>query len=517
MTVGTSESLIAERITKRFGGAVALSDVSFEVRPGEIHAICGENGAGKSTLIKILSGQYPEGTYEGMVSLGGRRAHFKSVRDAQSIGIAVVHQELALIPALTVAENLFLPQFPRKRRFIDWSAMARQAVAEMQALQVDIPPDEIVGRLGVGQRQLVEIVRALARKPRFLILDEPTAALSATESACLFDVLRRLRGLGVACIYISHRLEELQALADRVTVLRDGHTVTTLDADQLDTRTIVRQMVGRELTDVYPAASRSVSNEVLLDVQQLSVLEPRGSRVRLAEISLQVHAGEILGLGGLLGAGRSELLMHLYGMWGRRVAGKVSLGGISYEAPSPRESLRRGLMLATEDRQHFGLAAHESIEHNLTLSSLDSVTRGGWIDRVGEYRRAAGISERLRIAHRSLEQPVRDLSGGNQQKVVLGRGLLTEPRVVLLDEPTRGIDVGAKREIYREIRQLVAERKAVLLVSSELPELMGLSDRIIMIRDGRIGGQFDRRPFRAEELMLAATSQRAGGKPSGAT
>lgn len=495
--------LRAQRLTKRFAGVAALREVSFELAPGEIHALCGENGAGKSTLIKLLSGVHPHGSYEGRFEVDGHEARFHSIRDANAAGIAVIYQELSCVDEMTVAENLFLGREPtRLGVFVDRVAAERQAAAALARFGVALDPAAPMRTLGVGQKQLIEIVKALMRDSRILILDEPTAALAGHEVEVLLGILADLRRRGVSCIYVSHRLEEVFRIADRVTVLRDGATVCTLAGAQADEPTVVRHMVGRPLGELYAHPAR-VPGEVLLAVDGLSVAADDGA-ARLSDISFELRAGEVLGLGGLMGAGRSELLGHLYGAWGRRTAGQVSLCGRALSAPSPRESLRRGLALVTEDRRRLGLVLDETVGFNLSLSSLAALSRAGIVRRRAESEANQHWFDSLHVRAAGLGAVVGRLSGGNQQKVVLGKALMTRPRVVMLDEPTRGIDVGARQEIYGLVSQLTAGGCAVLLVSSELPELIGLSDRILMLRGGRVGGAFVRGDASPEALMRAA-------------
>lgn len=493
--------LRAQDIVKRFPGVVALNKVSFDLRPGEIHALCGENGAGKSTLIKLLSGIHAHGSYEGRLEAGGKEARFSSVADAEENGIAVIYQELALVPEMTVAENIFLGCEPTRRGLVDYERMIRESRALLEKFGLDVKPDARTGHLGVGVRQLVEIVKALRKEPKMLILDEPTAALSDTEVKILLKTLKDLRRRGIACIYISHRLEEVFAVADRITVLRDGTSVATLDAEKTDAREVIRHMVGREIKDLYPR--RPVKpGEILLKVSGVTAADREGDD-RLQDISFEVRAGEVLGIGGLMGAGRSELLMHLFGAWGKRKKGFVELKGERLKAGDPQESIRRGLALVTDDRRRYGLVIDKSVGFNLSLSSLSSFRTNGLLDHHREAAENQRLFKALRVKAPNLETSVAGLSGGNQQKVVIGKALMTAPRVVLLDEPTRGIDVGAKQEVYQLVNELTASGKAVVLVSSELPELMGMSDRILMIHEGRIGGEF-KRGAAAEQLLAAA-------------
>jgi len=529
--------LQARRLTKHFPGVTALRDVAFELRAGEIHAVCGENGAGKSTLIKLLAGIHPHGSYEGDLLVEGRAAAFGSVRDAETAGIAVITQELALVEELSVGENIFLGRLPRRGLRVDWLELHRRAAALLAAFDLALSPEAPVHTLGIGQKQLIEIIRATDKHSRVLVLDEPTAALPAHEVGILLDHLRRLRAQGTACIYISHKLDEVFALADRITVLRDGASVATLDRAAATIPDVIRLMVGREITDMYPRTHDTISLSresvaesnhrpgdpplhlgatratPLLEVRGLEVRPARGEPARLRNLSFAVGSGEVLGFGGLMGAGRTELLMHLFGGWGVRAGGEVMLRGVPYADPTPRRSIERGLVLASEDRRRYGLVLEQSVGFNLSLSSLGQFTRrpGQMIDRRAEHARNQTFCTSLGIRAPGQDARVGGLSGGNQQKVVLGKALMTEPAVVLLDEPTRGIDVGAKLEVYELINRLTADGCAVVLVSSELPELMGMSDRIIMLAEGRIGGEFERHEY-SQEKLLAAAMGRSGGK-----
>ena len=506
--------LRAENLIKRFGSVVALNGVSFDLRPGEVHALCGENGAGKSTLIKLLGGIHAAGSYEGSIRVNGQPVSFDGTKAAERAGISVIYQELALVPEMTVAENIFLGTEPR--RFgglaIDWPKAYRDAAVLLDRFDLDLRPDARVADLGIGHCQLVEIAKALSKNSSVLILDEPTAALTEQEVAVLLDILRDLRRRGISMIYISHKLDEVFAVSDRITVLRDGASVASFETAKTTQGEVIRHMVGRELSDLFPRRKSKVG-DVLLQVENLTVkadsnamFGPPGDL--LSNINLQVHAGEVVGIGGLMGAGRTELLMHLMGVLGRRVTGRVTLDG--RELPSritPDQTIKRGMVLVSEDRKRYGLVLDRPIGFNLSLSSLPAVTRGGafgWIDETSERKRSQGLFDSLRVKARDLETPVGTLSGGNQQKVVIGKALLAGPKVVLLDEPTRGIDVGAKLEVYELINRLTAEGKAVILVSSELPELMGMSDRILMLSQGRITGAFSREDATQERLMAAA-------------
>jgi len=503
--------LEARAITKRFPGVTALSEVSFDLKPGEIHALCGENGAGKSTLIKLLAGLHAHGSYEGDLCVDGRPVQFQSIGDAQRAGIAVIYQELALVPGLTIGENLFLGCEPRHGLLIDWEQVHTDSRAVLKKVGLHLSPETPVGHLGVGQQQLIEIAKALGKETRILILDEPTAALTEQEVEILLALLRDLRSHGIACIYISHKLDEVFALADRITVLRDGATVSTLTAADTSKDRVIRDMVGREIKDLFPRTAPT-PGETLLQVSDLSANGPANSPVQLSHISFDVRAGEVLGIGGLMGAGRTELLMHIFGAWGTRLGGRVTLAGQPLDDPTPETALAAGLALVSEDRKRYGLFLERDIGFNLSLSSITRLRRGALLNEETEARENQKYFSSLRVKAPSLETVVGTLSGGNQQKIVIGKALMTGPRVVFLDEPTRGIDVGAKLEVYELINRFTAEGRAVVLVSSELPELMGMSDRLLMLHDGSVGGEFTRAAATPEKLLAAAMGKmsRAG-------
>jgi D-xylose transport system ATP-binding protein len=504
--------LKASGIVKRFGPVAALAGVDFDLRQGEVHALCGENGAGKSTLIKTLSGIYPHGDFEGEMSVFGEPARFRGVADARVAGVAVIYQELALVEEMTVAENIYLGQEPTSGGRINWPAVYRGAADLLQRFSISLDPAARVSRLGVGQKQLVEIVKALAKDSRILILDEPTAALSEAEVGVLLGILRDLRQRGMTCVYISHKLDEVFAIADRITVLRDGRSVATMEASATSAGDVIRQMVGREITQLFPRRKPQRIGQALLKVQDLTVDDSGGKRC-LEGISFDVRGGDVLGIGGLMGAGRSELLLHLFGAFGDRARGEVWVNGKELPRPTPGRCLAAGLAMVCEDRKKQGLLVEQSVGFNMSLSSLDRLTRLGLVSRELEVKRNRQMFSNLRVKAGGLESIVGRLSGGNQQKVVLGKVLLTEPKVIFLDEPTRGIDVGAKQEVYELINRLTDQGAAVVLVSSELPELMGMSDRILMLSEGRVGGVFDRNEATQERLLAAAIASR--GQRSG--
>ena len=508
--------LSARNLTKRFPGVVALKDVSFDLHEGEIHALCGENGAGKSTLIKLLSGLHAHGSYEGELVVAGKTARFRGIADAERAGVAVIYQELALVEEMTVAENIFLGREPRRFGLVNWERMHHETQALLRKFQIDLAPDTPVSRLGVGEKQLVEIVKAIGKNSRILILDEPTAALAEHETQILLNILRDLRGRGIACIYISHRLDEVFAIADRITVLRDGETVFTAKTAQTNKSELIRHMVGREISELFPRALKMnpLADHRALYVEDLSVADPHTGLLRLSNVTFSIAPGEVLGIGGLMGAGRTELLMHLYGAWGRRVTGRVAIGRRLLPCASPAVTLRRGVALVSEDRRRQGLVLDQSIGFNLSLSSLKRLSRCGLIQPAREHSRNDAFFRRLGVKATSLDVPADKLSGGNQQKVVLGKALMTEPQIILLDEPTRGIDVGAKTEIYELINNLTAVGKAVVLVSSELPELIGMSDRILMLHEGRIAGEFERGATQEQWLAAAMGVENVSANPA---
>ena len=506
--------LRADHITKSFPGVKALENVSFDLRQGEVHSLCGENGAGKSTLIKTLSGIWAAGTYEGAFYVDGVEARFHGIADAEAAGVAVIYQELALVSDMTVAENIYLRHEPTRFGLIDWDKMYADASALLGRFGIDIDPAERVGNLGVGKQQLVEIVKALKKESHILILDEPTAALTEREVDILLHMVREIRARGIACIYISHKLDEVFAISDRITVLRDGKSIVTLDAAATDQNEVIRNMVGREIADLFPFVPAQPGGEELLRIDNLAVKDEDGHAV-VKDLSLSLRRGDVLGLGGLMGAGRSELLMNVLGADGTRTGGTVTLKGRPFAPRTPQESIQAGLVMVTEDRKRYGLVLEQSNSFNFSLSSLGKVTRAsGIVDVNTEVRRNEEISRQLRVKAPTIETETGTLSGGNQQKVVLGKSLLCEPDVIFLDEPTRGIDVGAKLEVYQLINDLKARGKAVILVSSEMPELMGLSDRIVMLAEGRVGGTFDRADFSQEKLLAAAIGLGAAAAPS---
>lgn len=497
--------LAVNSLTKRFPGVLALDQVSFDLEAGEIHSLCGENGAGKSTLIKCLSGIWQSDTYEGRISVDGTLAEMRGIRDAETLGIGVIYQELALVPEMTVAENLFLGSEPiRAGGFVDWNKVYQRAKSLLDEYDLKLDPSAVVGTLGVGQQQLVEIVKALAKNTRILLLDEPTAALTETEVDVLINILRALKQRGVTCVYISHKLDEVFAISDRITVFRDGRTIATHRAAETSKAEIIEEMVGRQIDDLFPRRA-SKPGSVVLEVSGLCVRSQESGQTLLKDVSLEVRAGEVLGIGGLMGAGRSELAMHLVGAMGRRESGDVRVQGETFHCKSPADAIARGVILVTEDRKRYGLVLEKDIGFNQSLASLAQFGRRGFIDEFAEVRRNWEFFKSLQVKAPGLEYETGALSGGNQQKVVLAKALMTQPSLIILDEPTRGIDVGAKQEVYELINQLTSEGKAVILISSELPELLGMSDRVVVLSSGQIGGVFpDPRSVTQSQILHAA-------------
>ncbi|TDC99830.1 ATP-binding cassette domain-containing protein [Nonomuraea deserti] len=504
----TEQILRMSGITKTFPGVKALQDVNLSVRRGEIHAICGENGAGKSTLMKVLSGVYPHGGYEGEITFEGRRCEFGGIRDSERAGIVIIHQELALSPQLSIAENIFLGNERARRGLIDWNRTNYEAATLMKRVGLRENPTTAIADIGVGKQQLVEIAKALAKEVRLLILDEPTAALNDDDSAHLLDLLRGLRDEGITCVIISHKLNEVTAIADSVTIIRDGRTIETLDmaADQVTEDRIISGMVGRALDNRFPPHEPTIGDEVLR-VEDWTVYSPSQPGRKVVDgAALSLRRGEIVGLAGLMGAGRTELAMSVFGRtYGVHITGKIFKDGKPIEIRNVQDAIRHGIAYATEDRKRYGLNLIEDVKRNISAAGLRGMSKRGWVDEMQEYRVAEEFHKSMNIKAPSVSSIVGQLSGGNQQKVVLSKWILTEPDVLILDEPTRGIDVGAKYEIYTIINRLADQGKAVLVISSELPELLGLCDRIYTLSEGRITGEVPRRDATQERLMHLMT------------
>jgi len=505
MTAPGDLALAMRGITKRFPGVVALDDVTLEVRRGELHAICGENGAGKSTLMKILSGVYlPDA---GTLEIGGRPVRFAGTRDAEQAGVAIIHQELALVEELPVAANIFLGREPRTRfGLLDERRMAIEARRLLDTLECSVPAEAVAGRLRVGDCQLVEIAKALSLDASIFVMDEPTSALTEAESARLERSIARLRAAGTTILYISHKMDEVFRLADRITVLRDGRHVTTIDRAATTPQQITGWMVGRDIAGHEFHGTRSPGAK-LLEIRDLSLPwpdHPRGYRLR--DITLDLHAGEILGVAGLMGAGRTELLETIFGAAEPTWIGRILLDGRPVRFTHPREACAAGIGMVTEDRKRLGLFPDLDVAGNVSLCSLREAARGGLLSRGREEALVAGSIRETGVKTPGPHAAITGLSGGNQQKCIIGRWLLTKPRILLLDDPTRGIDVGAKAELYGLIDRLCREGMGVILTSSELPELLTLADRIIVLAEGRLTAEFSRRDATEQKIVAAATA-----------
>jgi len=490
-------------ITKDFPGVRALDDVTFDVKRGEIHALVGENGAGKSTLMKVLSAVYPAGSYRGKVLIDGKERNFKKIKDAEAAGIAIIYQELMLIKGLSIVENIGLGNETAKHGVIDWEGSFLKARTALQEVGLDADPDLPVSYFGVGEQQSIAIAKSLSQEAKILILDEPTAALSAQEADRLLGILKDLKKKGVTCIYISHRLREVLEIADRITVLRDGKTIATRERNELDEAKLISLMVGRELTNVYPRRER-VAGEVVLEVKDWSVRDPNTNR-QIDAVNFKLRKGEILGFAGLVGAGRTELAMSLFHAWGRKVSGTMYLEGKEISPQNAGQTIACGISLASEDRKRYGLVLDEGIKENISLASLKKISKFSVVDENEEIKCAEKYTRDLRIKTPSIEQKAMNLSGGNQQKVVLGKWLMTRPRVLILDEPTRGIDVGAKVEIYNIINDLVDQGVGIIVISSELNEILGICDRILVMHEGKFTGELPIHEATQEKIMHYAT------------
>jgi putative multiple sugar transport system ATP-binding protein len=493
-------------ISKSFGAVKALSDVSFTVREGEIHALVGENGAGKSTLMKVLSGVYPHGSYEGSILLDGKERHFRDINDSEELGVIIIHQELALIPLMSIAENIFLSNPPSRFGVIDRAAVHERTRSLLAKVGLGETPDTLITNIGVGKQQLVEIAKALSKDVRLLILDEPTASLNERDSAALLELLKEFRTQGITSILISHKLNEISAVADRITVLRDGRSVGTLDCHEgvVQEDEIIRRMVDRDMESRYPKRDPKIG-DVIFEVENWSAYHPQHSERQVVKnVSMQVRAGEIVGISGLMGAGRTEFAMSIFGRsWGRNISGMVRLHGKDVDVSDVNRAIKAGLAYVTEDRKHLGLILGEDIRKNISLAHLGGVSSRGVIDDIDEMKVAQDFRTRMRIRSHNVYQETGKLSGGNQQKVVLSKWLFTNPDVLILDEPTRGIDVGAKYEIYSIINELADAGKAVIVISSEMPELIGICDRIMVMHEGEFVGEVAGEEATQENIMRA--------------
>ncbi len=493
-----------QNVSKHFGGTRALHEVSFDIMPGELHAICGENGAGKSTLMKILSGVIT--SYDGQLVIDGLEVHFTGTKDAESEGISIIHQELNLVEQLTVAANIFLGRELRTGYVLrDDRAMEYQAAMLLQSLDCDIPPDKLAGSLRVGDQQLIEIAKALSVNSRILVMDEPTSALTEAEVERLYRVIAKLRSQGTTILYISHKMDEVFHLSDRITVLRDGQFIATRNTKETTPGEITKLMVGRDIESL-DLGPRNPRGELVLEVRDLSLAWPGHARgYRLKDISLELYRGEVLGIAGLMGAGRTELLECLFGASALEPTGEILLDGELIQPRHPAEAKKAGMALVTEDRKRLGIFNTMNVGQNISTCSLKDALIGPMLSRSKERQLSGSMVSKLGIKTAGLTPPIGSLSGGNQQKCIVGRWLLTNPKVLLLDDPTRGVDVGAKAELYRVIRELCREGLGVIVTSSELPELLTLSDRIMVLSEGRKTAEFRIEDATQEKILEAAT------------
>lgn len=498
-------------ITKTFPGVKALGDVNLKVKEGEIHALCGENGAGKSTLMKVLSGVYPHGTYEGDILFKGQVCQFKDIKDSENLGIVIIHQELALIPYLSISENIFLGNEQAKHGIINWNETTVKTIGLLETVGLKESPFTKVNSIGVGKQQLVEIAKALSKEVKLLILDEPTAALNEDDSENLLELILELKKQGISSIIISHKLNEIEKIADSVTILRDGLTIQTLDMkkDQVTEDVIIKGMVGRDMTHRYPERTPDIG-ETIFEVRNWEVYHPtQQDRKMLDNINMHIRKGEVVGIAGLMGAGRTEFAMSVFGRsYGKRISGQVFMHGKEVHLSDINKAMENGLAYVTEDRKQYGLVLIDDIKRNISLSNLKSLSRRGIINESEEVLVAEEYRKKLNIKTPNILQKTGNLSGGNQQKVVLSKWIYTKPDILILDEPTRGIDVGAKYEIYSIINQLASEGKGILVISSELPEILGMCDRVYIMNEGRINGEVERQDATQETLMKYMTRSR---------
>lgn len=492
-------------ITKTFPGVKALDNVNLKVKKGEIHALVGENGAGKSTLMNVLSGIYPYGSYEGDIVYDGEICKFKEIKDSEKKGIVIIHQELALVPYMTIAENMFLGNEQGRKMAIDWTKTYGRAEELMKKVGLKEDPHTLIKDIGVGKQQLVEIAKALAKDVKLLILDEPTASLNESDSQALLELMLEFKKQGMTSIIISHKLNEISYVADKITVIRDGSTIETMDkeVDDFSENRIIRGMVGRELSNRFPARENVKIGEICMEVDHWTVHHPMTPAKKVVDdVSFYVRRGEVVGISGLMGAGRTELAMSLFGhSYGTGISGTIKMNGKEVYLKNVRQAIEHKLAYVTEDRKGNGLILSNPIYTNTSLAKMDKVSRYGVIDKLKEVQIAEDYRQKLHTKAPSVYQNVGNLSGGNQQKVLLAKWMLTDPDVLILDEPTRGIDVGAKYEIYCIINDLVAAGKSVIIISSELPEVLGMSDRIYVMNEGKMVGEVDGKEATQEIIM----------------
>jgi len=497
-----------KNITKTFPGVKALDNVNFKVKQGEIHCLVGENGAGKSTLMKVLSGVHPYKSYTGDIVLNGEVQRYKGIADSEAKGIAIIYQELALVPELTVYENIFFGHEIMNGKTIDWNETIVKSREMLEKVGLDVDPSTKIKNLGVGKQQLVEIAKALSKNVKLLILDEPTASLNEDDSINLLNLIRELKSQGVTCIMISHKLKEVQAIADTITVLRDGTTICSLDCheQEITEADIIKNMVGREISDIYPKRQNKNIGEVILEIKDWSAYDQAREMNILKNVNMNVRKGEIVGLQGLMGAGRTELALSIFGNTKeyKLLSGTIEFEGKKVKFKTPKAAIDAGLAYVSEDRKGNGLVLIQDIKYNTTISSLEKFTKGLVINENEEFIEANEYKDKINIKAPSVEQKVGNLSGGNQQKVQLAKWMMTEPKVLILDEPTRGIDVGAKFEIYSLMNKLVEAGMSIIMISSELPEVLGMSDRIYVMSEGCITGELDIEEATEEKIMAMA-------------
>jgi putative multiple sugar transport system ATP-binding protein len=502
-------------ITKIFPGIKALDNVNLKVKQGEIHALVGENGAGKSTLMKILSGVYPYGTYTGDILFQGNVCQFKDIKQSESLGIVIIHQELALIPYLSIAENIFLGNEQAKRFVINWNETIVHTKELLKKVGLNESPNTFITNIGVGKQQLVEIAKALSKKVKLLILDEPTAALNENDSENLLNLLLDLKKQGITSILISHKLNEVSKVADSITILRDGKTIETLDVkkDHITEDRIIKGMVGRDLVNRFPKREPKIS-DVIFEVKNWTVYHPlHEDRKIIDNVSINIKKGEIVGIAGLMGSGRTELAMSIFGRaYGKRISGQIFKNGREVHLTNVSKAIENGIAYVTEDRKNYGLILIDDIKRNITLASLKKVSKRYVVNENQEIVEAENFRKKLNIKASGIQQKTVNLSGGNQQKVILSKWIFAEPDILILDEPTRGIDVGAKYEIYTIINQLAMEGKGILLISSELPEILGMCDRIYVMSEGRITGELKGEEASQEKIMKYIINQKQGGQ-----
>lgn len=495
-------------ISKEFTGVKALDNVNFKVKKGEIHCLIGENGAGKSTLMKVLSGVYPYGTYQGDIVYEGNVQQFNKISDSVKVGIGIIYQELALFPDLTVYENIFAGNEVKRGPFIDWNQTIVESTKMLKKVKLNVTPETLIKDLSVGKQQLVEIAKALSKEVKLLILDEPTAALNEDDSENLLEVLSELKNQGISCIMISHKLKEVISIADKATVLRDGRTICTLDASkgEISESVIIKNMVGREINDIYPKRANKTFGENVLELTNWSAFDVQLGRKVVKDVNLHVKKGEIIGIAGLMGSGRTELALSIFGNpKAYKLQGDLVVNGISKPIKHPRDAIKAGIAYVTEDRKGDGLFLIQDIKNNVSVANLHGIAINGVINMNEEVKVATGYKKSLNIKSSSLEQVVGNLSGGNQQKVSLGKWLFAGPKILILDEPTRGIDVGAKFEIYTIMNKLISEGMSIIMISSELGEVLGMSDRIYVMAEGKVKGEMAIDVATQENIMELAT------------